>query len=108
MGIGLDRSFDVKLSEARKQIDSIDARILYLLAERERVVCEILRAKVRHGRPVVDVLREEEILRNARDWPRFYLSPVLGVKVYEAILAWSRRVGAKLERRHRREKGKAR
>jgi chorismate mutase/prephenate dehydratase len=56
----------MKLDDLREQIDSIDERMVKLIAERIRVAGEIGRVKETAGRQIGDVEREKKVLENIR------------------------------------------
>ena len=52
------------LDDIRKEINSVDERILEALSDRRRLVDKVLQAKDRTGEPIRDALREEQLLAN--------------------------------------------
>jgi len=54
---------DDSLAALRSSIDTIDQNILFLLAERQRIVLEVGQAKKREGKQIEDLRRESAILR---------------------------------------------
>jgi chorismate mutase len=63
---GQDRVMDpdpaLDLSAIRQRIDDVDRRLVALLAERGRLVDDIVHYKRAHQMPVVDRAREDEML----------------------------------------------
>lgn len=55
----------MKLDEWRNEIEAIDAEIVNLISRRARVAQKIGILKAKAGLPIVDLEREEAILRNA-------------------------------------------
>lgn len=53
-----------KISELRKQIDSIDSEILKQLNKRIDLVLRISECKKRNSLPIEDLTREDEIISN--------------------------------------------
>ncbi|MEJ2111393.1 MAG: prephenate dehydratase domain-containing protein, partial [Acidobacteriota bacterium] len=51
-----------ELKDIRKEISSVDAKIIEALAKRRGLVAQVLQAKDRTGAPIRDALREEQIL----------------------------------------------
>lgn len=52
------------LDDLRKEINSVDERILEALSDRRRLVDKVLQAKDRTKEPIRDALREEQLLAN--------------------------------------------
>jgi chorismate mutase len=55
------------LEEIRQQIDSVDRRLVALLAERSRLVDQVVHYKRGHHMPVVDRAREDRMLARIAD-----------------------------------------
>ncbi|MDQ3801155.1 MAG: chorismate mutase [Acidobacteriota bacterium] len=55
----------MKMDEWRNEIDAIDAEIVNLINRRARIAQKIGILKAKAGLPIVDLEREEAILRNA-------------------------------------------
>jgi chorismate mutase len=55
------------LEELRNEIDSINKKIILLLARRMSVTQQIAALKKREQKPIHDMKREEEILRSVSD-----------------------------------------
>jgi len=60
----------MSLEESRRKIDEADAQIVKLIAERIRQAQEIGKEKLKNGRPVTDVAREERVLAHVRELAR--------------------------------------
>jgi chorismate mutase len=79
------------LHAAREKIDTIDRRLVDLLAQRQAVVDNISALKDASGRAVRDPEREAELLDRLRSHAeRAGLSPDLVESIYAAVLAHSR------------------
>ncbi|OGU58643.1 MAG: hypothetical protein A2V66_03800 [Ignavibacteria bacterium RBG_13_36_8] len=51
------------IEKIREAINKIDYEILKLLAERNRLSLEVIKSKNMMHKPVIDLLREEEVLK---------------------------------------------
>jgi chorismate mutase len=80
------------LDNWRSEIDDIDREIMALLNRRASVARDVGRVKARAGLPVVDIEREDEILRRvvARNEGLLENETVLGI--YRRILETSREI----------------
>lgn len=58
--------FESGLAELRGHIDAVDARLMELLAERQRVVAAVAELKKAHGQPVYHPAREEDLISRRR------------------------------------------
>jgi chorismate mutase len=81
----------MKLEEARKLIDEIDTEILSLLNRRTAHAQRIGRMKKQAGLPIVDLQREETILRRIVRESTGDIDDQSLIWIYEQILAGSRR-----------------
>lgn len=61
-----DKHVDEKLAELRKQVDSVDSRIVELLAERQKIVDNVVAVKKAHNLPVYHPAREEDLISQRR------------------------------------------
>jgi isochorismate pyruvate lyase len=50
------------LDDVRRRLDQVDERLVEVLAERSRLIAEVIELKRRHGIAVVDRAREDEML----------------------------------------------
>jgi monofunctional chorismate mutase len=83
------------LEQKRKDIDDIDAEILALLNRRAEVVRELGKIKLRSGMPVVDWLREAEIIKRAGS-NSGALRDGSADRIYRAILREARQIELEL------------
>ncbi len=83
----------MNIEELRKKIDEIDARIVELIAERQKVSRDIGRGKNRTSRLIEDREREMKVLRNVRDLARdLKISPTDVEGIYRRIIDASKKV----------------
>lgn len=82
----------MQLQECRKKIDAIDAEILRLLNRRAGLSKHIGQVKARAGLPVIDLHREDIILRRVVRNSAGEISPDAVERIYGEILAESRRI----------------
>jgi len=83
----------MNLKDWRKEIDSIDERIVGLLNERALIAQKIGALKASAGLPVTDTAREAEILRNAaRRCGRGILKREAIIRIFRAVIRESRSV----------------
>lgn len=83
----------MELAECRVQIDALDRQIIELIEKRMDVAAEIGLEKKRLGRPIFDVVREQEKLKKVREltandsikdrMEKIYQSIMDETKVYE-------------------------
>lgn len=83
------------LEQKRKDIDDIDAEILALLNRRAEVVRELGKIKLRSGLPMVDWMREAEIIRRAGH-NQGALRDESANRIYRAILREARQIEMEL------------
>ena len=82
----------MRLEESRKLIDEIDTEIVALLNRRAAISRQIGQMKTRAGLPVVDIEREEVVLRKiARDNAGGIDKQAL-TRIYREVLRESRRI----------------
>ena len=55
------------LLQLRKTIDMLDGRLLRLIAARQRLAVAVAREKRRHGIPIRDKKREQEVIQNRQE-----------------------------------------
>ena len=53
-----------ELEKAREKIDDTDRKLLDLIAERMQIAKEVAAYKIRHGLPVLDEVREQQVLQS--------------------------------------------
>lgn len=66
----MDAESNLDLSEIRRQIDDVDRRLIGLLAERSRLVGDVVHYKRARHMAVVDRGREDEMLQRIADTAR--------------------------------------
>jgi chorismate mutase len=76
------------LEELRKKIDKVDSRIVALLEERVDLAKKIGEAKRKHGLPVEDAKREQEVLIKVTE--RTKLNQGFVKKLFEGIIGYCR------------------
>lgn len=84
----------MELLELRKQIDSIDRRIVELLEQRMDVAASIAAYKKAAGKPILDESREAEKLQDVAAHCRPGTDDLI-VGVFQSILAASRKCQAR-------------
>ncbi|UXI67969.1 bifunctional chorismate mutase/prephenate dehydrogenase [Tahibacter amnicola] len=78
------------IPQLRAQLDQIDRDLVYLAAERQRIVAEIGRSKRGTGRPLRDFKREKEVLDNVRGHAREAgIDPELAAGLMELLIGAS-------------------
>ena len=82
----------MKLDEWRNEIDEIDAEIVDLINRRARVAQKIGILKAKAGLPIVDLEREEAILRNACARNQGVLENESIVRIFKRIIQESRQI----------------
>ncbi len=82
----------MKLEDCRKKIDAIDADIVELLNKRAEIVKEVGRLKMKAGLPIVDLERENQILRLVCHGSGGGLDDDSVVKIYRQIIKESRQI----------------
>ena len=82
----------MRLEESRKQIDEIDSEIVALLNRRASVSRRIGELKTRAGLPVVDLDREEIVLRKIVRDNSGEIDPGSLMRIYREVLEESRRI----------------
>ncbi|MCK5460416.1 chorismate mutase [Candidatus Gracilibacteria bacterium] len=56
-----------KLTHLRKQLDEIDDGILVLLDKRMKLAVKIAEVKKKIGKPILDIVREEDLFQKLKD-----------------------------------------
>ena len=82
----------MRLEESRKLIDDIDSEIVALLNRRASVSRRIGELKTRVGLPVVDLDREEVVLRKIVRDNAGEIDPGSLMRIYREVLEESRRI----------------
>ena len=82
----------MKLENWRKEIDSIDAQLVGLLDRRAQIAREIGALKAAAGLPVVDPLREDEILRKLAANNQGILKNEAIIGIFRGIIRASRQI----------------
>ena len=81
-------TYEEEIAPLRDEINRLNAEIVERLAERVRVAIEIGDVKHRHGKPVVDLSREEKVLIQARTLAEnARIDPVGVERVFREIIA---------------------
>ncbi|MHC1580037.1 MAG: chorismate mutase [Candidatus Alkanophagales archaeon] len=76
------------LKQIREEIESIDNRIIELIARRTELAGELLRAKLREGASIVDEEQRRRVLeRVAREASRRGVDAASVTKVFEILIA---------------------
>ena len=78
------------ISDWRRKIDDIDRRLVKLLNERAECVVEIGKIKLDSGLPVLELSREDEVLRHALEANHGPLDGEVVRRVFESIVRESR------------------
>jgi len=83
------------LENCRSKINEIDAQIVKLLNQRAETVTEIGRLKIKAGLPIVDLDRENQILRSVcrENYGAFEDDSI--IKIYRLIIQESRQLQVK-------------
>jgi len=75
------------LAESRRRIDVLDDRLIEVLAERARVVADVVRYKRAHDLEVVDRAREDRVLDDVeRRAEKIGLDPRIARQVLRAVI----------------------
>lgn len=82
----------MKLEDWRKEIDSIDGKIVALLNRRAAAAREIGKIKAKAGLPVIDLERESAVLQNIVGTNEGVLHDWQLAVIYQKILEESRKV----------------
>ena len=82
----------LNIDDWRKEIDSIDERLVKLLNARSRCAIEIGRIKRKAGLPVYSPSREAEVIRNVINASGGPLEPDAVRRLFERIIDESRRI----------------
>ena len=85
------------LEECREKIDEIDTKILELLNRRAGLSRRVGRIKASAGLPIIDLRREDVILRRVVRNSAGEMSPDSVERIYGEILAESRRIQLTIE-----------
>jgi len=83
-----------EVAALRARFDEVDARLVALLVERARLAIEIGAVKRAAGRTLVDPAREAVVLERVAALARSPLTPDAARRIYQAVLAESRRLVA--------------
>lgn len=81
-----------EIDKIRKEIDSIDQKILYLLNRRAEQVLNLAQFKIKMGKKLFDPKREKDIFVNMTTKNPGPLAPDSIVRVFERIIDESRRL----------------
>ena len=80
----------MELSECRKKLDEIDAKIVALFEERMSVSEEVAACKAEHHLPILDAAREEEKLEMIRHLAADPKNAKACAELFEKIMELSR------------------
>ncbi|UCG38795.1 MAG: chorismate mutase [bacterium] len=83
---------DQRILNLRGAIDTVDKRIIELLQERASLAKEIGEVKKEIGMPILDPAREGKIKRKISEGAKGPMDPESLVRIYEVIMAESRRL----------------
>ena len=86
---------EMKLEDWRREIDSIDEKLVELIEKRAGIAREIGILKAAAGLPVVDAAREDEILRNVAARGLGILNREAVVRIFRAVIGESRNIQTK-------------
>jgi len=84
--------FEKKIDKHRKEIDSIDRKLVELFNKRAENAIAIGKMKKERGMPVYDPERENEIFRNLKEVNAGPLTPDAIQRLFERIIDESRRI----------------
>jgi len=91
MGRKMEKKISEEILLLRKKIDTIDGEIMNLLSERVLVSKKIGKIKRTHGKPIVDISRENEIYDRIMDLAeKLGISPEDSKNVYQEIIKMCR------------------
>lgn len=84
------RSTGMTLAEFRKEIDTIDSKIIGLIAKRQQIAGKIAREKGREGLPVHDAARTREVLGSVFDQAvEQKINPVFVQEIFKILIEMS-------------------
>jgi chorismate mutase-like protein len=84
------------LRELRDEIDTIDRKIVELLAQRLRLVLRVGEYKRANGLPIYDAERERDLLARVANAAPSPLEPAMAQRIFQCVIQESR----ELEKRH--------
>ena len=87
-----------ELTDIRKELDGIDGRLLSLLIDRQELVEQVIAYKNKHGLPIRDLAREEEILNNKINLAQDKLDPDFVKDIFRRIIEESCRLQESLKK----------
>ncbi len=82
----MEKDFNKKLDEYRKEIDKIDKNIVDFLNKRAKIVSEIKKMKVKKGVPLYNARREEKLMENIVKYNKGPLYNDNIIQIFECIL----------------------
>jgi chorismate mutase len=97
----------MKLEDWREEIDEIDSQIVGLLNRRAQAAQSVGVLKAQIGLPIVDIEREDEVLRKIKLRNAGNLDDDILVKLYRDIMQKSRLIQIETVRKMRSEKESA-
>ena len=86
----------VSLENLRQQIHEIDEKLVYLLCKRLQLVHKIGKVKVKHGLPIIDESREEEVFNKVLTHPHDPIDSDVLKEIFQLIIHVSREEQRKL------------
>ena len=82
----------MKLEDWRNEIDEIDSQIVWLLNRRARAAQSVGAVKAQTGLPIVDMEREDEVLRKVSSRNEGIFENKTVIEIYGKILQSSRQI----------------
>ena len=83
---------DVRLKKLRKEIDDIDSKILQLIEQRMKVVCEVGNLKKDLEISVEDLTREKEIIQRLTSNSSKNLTEKQLIRIFSAVFKSSKQI----------------
>ena len=83
---------DVRLKKLRKEIDDIDSKILQLIEQRMKVVCEVGDLKKDLEISVEDLTREKEIIQRLTSNSSKNLTEKQLIRIFSAVFKSSKQI----------------
>jgi chorismate mutase len=80
------------IEKLRKKVDTVDGKVVYLLAERFKITKEILSLKKKNGLGVKDQDREDAILKTVGKLAKkLIIDPSVVINIFRSILKESKK-----------------
>jgi chorismate mutase len=78
-----------KLQSSRKEIDSIDKRIILLLSKRVKIAKKLKNIKKKNKMAITDKVREKEVIGNARAIAQQHdLEPEFAEEIFKKVIKY--------------------